>query len=212
MSSATSDRFPACHLGAWHARVDLGDVDEDLQVAVLHENLLELVLEDLALDTRDVADLLLEVVQQSHGVDEGEARFLEASDGRGDEGEVALDEGEVLPDAAPTHEILRLLDAPCFLRVKLVHHVLDLLQVSGVEECCHEPSASTGQHWLGWHLQLGAALSVGGAAGRCLHEDTLAGGDELVHLRKGLQCLLSHQGDGVKNARHVQHLRLQSGW
>ena len=139
---------PSCHHGVRDPRLYLGHLLQDLEAAVLPQDLLQLLLEDFALRGRDAVDLLLDLLQDGQGVREGMVRLLQTSDRLREEGEVALDEGQVDLDALLLHEVLGLPDALGLVLAEHVHHALDLVQVVDVEESCLEPRASASQDFL----------------------------------------------------------------
>ncbi len=62
--------------------MDLGHILQNLEVAVLSQDLLHIVLEDLALGGRDTVDLLFDTVQDGQGVSEGKASRRVMASGR----------------------------------------------------------------------------------------------------------------------------------
>ena len=142
-------------------------------------------------------------MQDADRADESEPRLFQASDSQGEEGKVAFDKGQVTFNTLFLQQSLCLFDALGLILVKSRNHRLYLVKIVSIKESCLEPSASAGQDWLRRQRQLRVALTVGRTTGRCFYKHHLAGSNEAVDLREGLQCLLGNKADAVEDTGQV---------
>jgi hypothetical protein len=96
------------------------------------------ILKVFQMDQVCAVNLLLDLVQQSNGVSESKARFLQTSNGLREEGEMEFNEGAVTLNTLFLHQGFGFSDALGLILIKHGDHILNLLQVVSLEKSCTE--------------------------------------------------------------------------